>query len=281
VSQIDLIGQEDIETLVKLGLNASQAKIYLTLLHTGTVAAKKLSQITKIDSGEIYRQLESLERKGLIERVLKFPLEYTPTPLSDGLTLLTKQRNEDNIALQKRINILLEKNSKLGEEKQDSFQFSIIPKNRINCPSYQTKKHKEVQKESLWYAQIQNMPSSIEKGHEFWDKNTNKKAHLRAIAEYSAHNNSILAYLEQFKTNNKYFDYRISDPTLGITFWINDSREVYIDTNEGAEALWTNNPIIVKTFRELFEIKWKTAKTNLNQPVSHTIMHTGGEERTG
>ena len=46
-----------------------------------------------------------------------------------------------------------------------------------------TKKHREIKKEALWYTETQNLPPENNLYHQFWDKNTNKNAKLRAIAE--------------------------------------------------------------------------------------------------
>jgi DNA-binding MarR family transcriptional regulator len=191
MSQTISIDEDDVQTLVELGLNSPQAKIYLTLISLQIANAKKIAQTTKIDSGEVYRQLENLEKIGLVEKILKFPNEYAPIPLTETLKLLIKQKNKENLSLQKRAQKLLLKNDKAIVYEPKDFRFSVFPESRFTF-EYLTKAHKEVQKESLWYTQIDNLPPEIEKNHEFWDKNTNKNARLRALAELRGCSDRIL-----------------------------------------------------------------------------------------
>lgn len=56
--------------LVKLGLDDFEAKIYLTLVRRGILTPLELSRITGIDRAKIYRRLEDMQRRGLVEEVI-------------------------------------------------------------------------------------------------------------------------------------------------------------------------------------------------------------------
>lgn len=88
--------------MVKLGLNSSQAKIYLTLVSLETANVKKIAQNAKIDRGEVYRQLWILQNKSLVEKILTIPNEYRPMPLKKTFEIMFQQKKIENEVLQKK-----------------------------------------------------------------------------------------------------------------------------------------------------------------------------------
>lgn len=118
---------EDTQTLVKLGLNSSQARIYLTLISLGVANARKISQTAGIDHAETYRQLEVLQKKGLIGKILGFPNEYNPINLNDGIKALFEHRNKENIEIQQKAEEMLKKGVYTDTLKEEKSKISILP----------------------------------------------------------------------------------------------------------------------------------------------------------
>ena len=65
-----------IQALNKLGLTTNQGKLYLTLLRTGKTSGSILSKETKLARQEVYRLLNELQEKGLVEKIISAPLEF-------------------------------------------------------------------------------------------------------------------------------------------------------------------------------------------------------------
>lgn len=96
-----LDGQE-IETLVTLGLNHTQARVYLTLLKIGKAKAKTIWECSKVGRQDIYRILTELEKKSLVERIIGTPTEFRIAPLKSSISILLEEKqNEYCIALEK------------------------------------------------------------------------------------------------------------------------------------------------------------------------------------
>ncbi|MGD6851815.1 MAG: TrmB family transcriptional regulator [Candidatus Bathyarchaeia archaeon] len=89
------LDEQGIETLVTLGLNITQAKVYLALLNLGRARAKTVWKCSKVARQDIYRILIELENKSLVEKIIDTPAEFRALPLQTCMsTLLEEKRNE-------------------------------------------------------------------------------------------------------------------------------------------------------------------------------------------
>jgi sugar-specific transcriptional regulator TrmB len=79
------LSKRDLQLLLELGLTRNQASLYLTLLSVKKSDARKLSLSTGIQRTEVYRCLSELELKGLVDRKIGLPIEFTPVAPSVGL----------------------------------------------------------------------------------------------------------------------------------------------------------------------------------------------------
>ena len=101
--------EQDIETLTAIGLNSTQAKVYLTLLRLGSAKANMIWRSSKVARQDIYRILNELEAKSLVEKIIDTPTEFKAIPLRDGLSFLLKEKVTEYISLKKKTEELLER----------------------------------------------------------------------------------------------------------------------------------------------------------------------------
>ncbi|MBI3384652.1 helix-turn-helix domain-containing protein [Candidatus Gottesmanbacteria bacterium] len=73
--------------LKELGLEEKQSQIYLTLLKNGVLSPLELSRLTDLNRTTVYRILEELENKGLVEEVV------------DGKSVKAKAASPDKLRL--------------------------------------------------------------------------------------------------------------------------------------------------------------------------------------
>jgi|WetSurMetagenome_2_1015567.scaffolds.fasta_scaffold353427_1 sugar-specific transcriptional regulator TrmB len=258
--------EEDTQTLVNLGLNGSQAKIYLALISLGVANAKKIAQTAGIDGGEVYRQLESLQKKGLVEKILNTPNQYKSMALNEALELLVGRKNREDAKIRQKIKVLLRKGDRVHEDalKEEEAKFSIIASNEYRIRRM-TKVHDWIEKEILWFTQIERVPVSLTIYYEAMKKASARGVRWRAIAELNKKpTDRTLEFIKKFKEENPYFDLRFSASPSLVTFSICDDRELFFSTAEvkgaaGSKTLCTNNPQLIRLTKEYFELKWNTA----------------------
>ena len=85
---------ENTELLLGLGLTLNQAKIYLAILRLEKTTVGQVANFSKVRREDVYRILPSLEKMGLVERLLGKPTEIRATRVSDALSLLVAEEKD-------------------------------------------------------------------------------------------------------------------------------------------------------------------------------------------
>ena len=85
---------ENTDLLLGLGLTLNQAKVYLAILKLERTTASEVAKFSKVRREDVYRILPSIEKMGLIERLLGKPSRIRATPISDALSLPSCGREE-------------------------------------------------------------------------------------------------------------------------------------------------------------------------------------------
>ncbi len=124
-----MIREEDVLTLMELGLTRLEAKTYLALSKVENAAIKTISKTANIAKQDVYRIIPRLQALGLVEKVVAPQATYQAVPLQSGILALlqTKAREYDN--LQKRTTALVRnfRKSKFDQEvRVENPQFRII-----------------------------------------------------------------------------------------------------------------------------------------------------------
>jgi HTH-type transcriptional regulator, sugar sensing transcriptional regulator len=66
----------DIKTLQTIGLTKGEAKVYLTLMKTGSTTTGALITSSGVSRSKVYDVLERLKQKGLVTEVIKQNTRY-------------------------------------------------------------------------------------------------------------------------------------------------------------------------------------------------------------
>ena len=79
-----------------MGLNLSQAAVYLTLAKVTDAEAKVLYKMTDIARQDVYQILSELQELGLVERILTTPLRFRATPIKNAISILSRRQSSKN-----------------------------------------------------------------------------------------------------------------------------------------------------------------------------------------
>ncbi len=82
---------ENTDLLLGLGLTLNQAKVYLAILKLEKTTVGQVAKFSKVRREDVYRLLPTLEKMGLVERLLGKPTEVRATLISDSLALLVAE----------------------------------------------------------------------------------------------------------------------------------------------------------------------------------------------
>ena len=119
------------QTLMKLGLTANQARAYLSLNTMGTSEAKSIIQTTKIPRQDIYRILDELFEKGLVEKFVSKPIKFRAISPTNCLKLLVQRRKNETEKLKEEASIVFNAfNRTEKERKTGSGTLLVSPQNQ-------------------------------------------------------------------------------------------------------------------------------------------------------
>jgi sugar-specific transcriptional regulator TrmB len=264
VGFLRLNGDEDAQTLSKLGLTNAEAKVYLALVKSGSSKAQEIAKVSEVARPDVYRTISRLQEMGLVERIVSSPNEYRAIPIFDALSILFQRREKENSKLTEKVDVLLEKYNALQKIvlKEKANQFILIPE-RETLIHERIKAMQNAKQEILIMIPLKKLGPAISNNPEAFSSPLERKVVIRIITEKPEDEttiNKVIAGLHE----NCYFELRTLPPPLPANFGIYDEKEILLNTSSksvfaGAPDIWSNNPDIIELALDYFNIKWAIA----------------------
>ena len=91
-----------IEKLRKLGLSPYESKCYLALVKHGNLLGKEIAEKSDVPPTSVYRNLETLQKRGLVQIVQKEPLVYQAVDPEIALPAYIKSQQEELAKIQEQ-----------------------------------------------------------------------------------------------------------------------------------------------------------------------------------
>jgi sugar-specific transcriptional regulator TrmB len=118
---------DGIRYLMELGLSRIQANLYFSLIVNGRTDARVLASLTNTPRTEVYRALNELQEKGLVDRELGPTLKFSAVAPSLGLQAVIDSKIEETNRMQKALDVFSrEFKIKQEKEKENDFKITII-----------------------------------------------------------------------------------------------------------------------------------------------------------
>ena len=80
---------DKIDLLIGIGLSPNQAKVYQSILKLGNATVGLITKFSSVRREDVYRVIPTLEKMGLVEKLLGKPAVIRATPVAGALTSLT------------------------------------------------------------------------------------------------------------------------------------------------------------------------------------------------
>src|SRR5665647_547671 len=130
-----MMNDENTELLLGLGLTLNQAKVYLAVIKLEKTTVVQVANFSKVRREDVYRILPSLEKMGLVERLLGKPTQIRATPISDALSFLVaeeKSKSDDRLTgMRSKVQRLSDKDWKQPLPGEESIYILIAEKKAI------------------------------------------------------------------------------------------------------------------------------------------------------
>ena len=256
---------ENTDLLLGLGLSLNQARVYLAILKLEKTTVGQVSKLSKVRREDVYRVLPSLEKMGLIERLMGKPTEVRATLISNSLTsLLTEEQNrfEERLAdMRGRVQKLSLKDWKQPPPGEESIYILIAEKKAILGKTSELINNSE--KEVGMIADNLRITQVLAHFSDEHKHAIKKGAQIRLIFEGESPD-ALLREKVQKLIGSTSVSVKFHREPLNH-FIMSDDKEALITTSKESglgesPSLWTNNSNLIGVLRSSFESDWKKAE---------------------
>ena len=256
----------EIDVLVDLGLTLVQAKVYWALAKSGSLKTSAISKISKVAQPDVYRSLSKLQELGLVQRVIKKPLEYMATPANQAISLLLETKTEQFKKVRADAKLIVDRIEEERPKRKNQLevpQFVLIPKGRtvierINTSIVQAQLSMDLLLSWKRFSRgiVDTFAESMENA---WDK----KVKIRFIVEKPSESETA-KQLIRFCEEKPFCQMKFIPNRPEIVLGIYDENEVFVIANPetdlpGSSALWSSNRSIIALAKSHFEVLWLNA----------------------
>jgi len=256
---------ENTDLLLGLGLSLNQARVYLTVLKLEKATVGQISKFSKVRREDVYRILPSLEKMGLVERLLGKPAQIQATPIADALNLLVaeeKNKSEERLtgmlSSVQRLSLNDWRQPSLGK---DSIYILIAEKKAILAKT--SVLIRDSKKEVALIADKGRILPTLSQFSDECRLAIKKGAQVRLIFEGDAPENSLKEKVKKL-IDGESVHVKFHREALNH-FIMSDDKEAMITTSKESglgesPSLWTNNSNLLGVLRTSFESDWKRAE---------------------
>ena len=260
-----MFNDENTDLLLGLGLSLNQARVYLAILKLEKTTVGQVAKFSKVRREDVYRILPSLEKMGLVERLLGKPAEVRATPISDALTFLVSEEkskfDERLTGMKSTVQRLSLKDWKQPLSGEESIYILIAEKKAILAKTSELvgNSRKEV---ALIADKARIIPILAQFSDEYRQA-IKEGAQIRLIFEGESPEGSLKEKVKKLIGGTSVLVKFHHEPLNH--FIMSDDKEALITTSKEtglgeSPSLWTNNSNLIGVLRTGFESDWKKAE---------------------
>ena len=257
---------ENTGLLLGLGLTLNQARVYLAILKLEKTTVGQVAKFSKVRREDVYRILPTLEKMGLVERLLGKPTEVRATLVSESLTsLVAEEKNKFNERLLDMENKVQKLSLKDWTQQQlpDKESIYILIPDKTAILAKTSGLIKDSRKEIALIADKGIIMQILSKFSDECKQAAKNGVQIRLIFEGESQGDLLKEKVKEI----------IGDASVHLKFHreplnhfiMSDDKEGLITTSkEGvlgeSPSLWTNNSNLIGVLRTGFESDWIKAE---------------------
>jgi sugar-specific transcriptional regulator TrmB len=255
--------QKVTEELLKFGVTANQAKIYIYLGKYGPKTAPEVFKALQLPRTETYFILNSLQSRGIINAELSSPTRYSAIPLGQALSTLVNAEKE-------KLDLLNQQKKELTE------LWDNIPSYVVETNETKSEKLQMVQGSGLILSKIKDMIKNAKEEILIFgsEKDLSRFYYadiIDSLSDSLLHVRIILSPARKISTFLKDVDKKIikvmpDSPTDNQCFVIADRQEILFFLRNATHAshnlfgLWADSRSLIDSMHSLFDYGWDNAE---------------------
>jgi sugar-specific transcriptional regulator TrmB len=260
--KLKMSNDEDTVLLLGLGLTLNQARVYLAILQLQKTTAGQIARFSKVHREDVYRILPTLEKMGLIEKLLGKPSKIRATPVSDALTFLVaeekKKFDERLSGMKSTVKKLSLKDWKQPLPEEESIYILIAEKKAILAKTSELIRNSR--KEVALIANKERIILVLSELTDEYKQAVKNGAQIRLIFEGGS-TDSLLKEKVQKLIDGDSIQVKFHCKPLNHFIMSDDTEALITGSKESglgeSPSLWTNNSNLIGVLRTSFESDWK------------------------
>jgi sugar-specific transcriptional regulator TrmB len=255
-----------LESLKDFGLTNKESEVYIYLAKTCIQKAGTISKQLRMHKAQVYRIVDSLRSKGLVESTFEVPMRFQAVPFERYLDLMIKAKKDEVTLLEgKRDQLLAHWNSINIECPAFHLGRFMIIEGRNKLYSMVFQMFERAEKEVLGIIDSSGLTQAVQFG--LLNVLEKTQARFRFLTEITKENlRTIKPVIERMTTKNANFTVNHVGLVSGICprFIIRDDEEALILLShedpfsmdrKHEDGIWTNKPAVFYT-QSFFEELW-------------------------
>ncbi len=259
-ASMPLVGAEDVETLVSLGLTGRQARVYLALLRMGNAKVKEIADLSLVNRQEIYRVIDSLQEMGLIQKNITIPTTFAATPLNQVLKILLQQKERE-------FNTVRQKTKCLAKKLETNLYTATLTKRLCLGTVFESdrgKKFLNAIRNAQYSIEVVTTWMQFKQITGIFEKQLQKAIQEGIIVKIIAEkppDQPLPQSIGKIQIKESGFQLKslLNPPTASITIFDNTQAVIAFDNTVdfiNGPGLWSNNPTIIALSRAYFNSLW-------------------------
>jgi sugar-specific transcriptional regulator TrmB len=274
-----LNSQEQLQFLTRLGFTTNLARIYLTLVKSTPCTAYQIAKTANLASEVVYRSMPKLQKMGLVEKIVKTPVEYKAVPIDVVIDSLLEQKDRENAELKnKSAELIASISLQHKSDHTDDFKIMLVP---------EREQHVWFTKDRL--AAVKNSLDVVITSHKFSSLNFINRTTFCPLLDRGVTLRFVISCIGAqypLRTLNdlpesSLLKIRFISGEIPACIGISDGKEALINAPVKTEFMqspvyWSNIPCIVGLCKTYFETYWKRAtKQNPAKSPIKTFVASG------
>lgn len=269
----------EVKILQDLGLTLTQSKVYLALRKFGNLDTKQIAKFAAMSRPDVYRVLENLETKGLVEKTISKPVRYNVVSSNNRLKLLLEKKKKGITKLESDLQTLLkklEKNSKVQFQKKD-FQ-TVIVSGKENLILKIKKTITDSQETLCCLGSHKKIAMALFSFAELLIKAINRGVKVKIVTGENDGAKLVPNILADYiKGKKPLLEIRYVKKQLEAHILVIDRKQVLVNTSiqtglAESPAVWSNNPCIVALNQNYFDILWLTSTKDQEHKIDGILI---------
>jgi HTH-type transcriptional regulator, sugar sensing transcriptional regulator len=250
-----------IQTLKNLGLTIDQARLYLALLQCGTATARQLASVSKIARPDIYRIIPTIEKQGMIEKLMTRPISYQAVPAELVLPNMIKRKTaEQNFLIKETEELLADLRCNEAREFQEEETNSVMVYGKDGIIQRLKVALASASISACVVTSRERFSDAILEFADEYRKALKKGIKINIATEQPIQRKSALQITRRLSKNTN-FKVKFTTSSQPAVVTVIDDKEAFITMAAeaplpSAAALWSKNPSLVALARSYFEGTW-------------------------